>query len=63
MPYMIYEEIFKHLAGQLPKDLGMLALKTSEVEVGERLSTEQTTVWGITVIWLFMYDYLMRRQS
>ena len=42
MPY--YDEIFKHVTGKFPKDLAVLALKTSEVEVGERLSTEHATV-------------------
>lgn len=42
MPY--YDEIFKHVTGEFPQDLAVLALKTSEVEVGERLSTEQATV-------------------
>lgn len=39
-----YDEIFKHVAGEFPQDLAVLALKTSEVEVGERLSTEHATV-------------------
>ena len=42
MPY--YDEIFKHVTVQFPQDLAMLVLKTSEVKVGGRLSTEQTTV-------------------
>ncbi len=42
MPY--YDEIFKHVTGKFPQDLAVLALKTSEVEVVERLSTEQATV-------------------
>ena len=42
MPY--YDEIFKHVTGEFPQDLAVLALKTSEVEVGERLSTEHATV-------------------
>ncbi len=42
MPY--YDEIFKHVTGEFPKDLAVLALKTAEVEVGERLSTKQATV-------------------
>ena len=36
MPY--YDEIFKHVAGKFPKDLAVLALKTSELEVGDRLT-------------------------
>lgn len=42
MPY--YDEIFKHVIGEFPKDLAVLALKTSDVEVQDRLSTEQATV-------------------
>ena len=42
MPY--YDEIFKHVTGEFPHALARLALKTSEIEVGERLGTEQATV-------------------
>lgn len=42
MPY--YDEIFKHVTGEFPYGLAVLALKTSEVEVGDRLNTEQATV-------------------
>ena len=42
MPY--YDEVFKHLTEQAPYALAALALKTSDVEVGEKLSTEQPTV-------------------
>ena len=42
MPH--YDEIFKHVTGEFPHALARLALKTSEVEVGERLGTEQPTV-------------------
>ncbi len=42
MPY--YDEIFKHVTGAFPQDLAVLALKTSKLEVGERLSTEHATV-------------------
>ena len=42
MPY--YDEIFKYVTGEFPRSLAVLALKTSEVEVTESLSTEQATV-------------------
>ena len=42
MPY--YDEVFKHLTEQAPHALAVLALRTSDVEVGEKLSTEQPTV-------------------
>ena len=42
MPY--YDEIFKHVTGEFPRPLAALALKTPEVEVGERLNTEHVTV-------------------
>ncbi|MDE0018935.1 MAG: hypothetical protein OXU51_22335 [Candidatus Poribacteria bacterium] len=42
MPY--YDEIFKHVVGAFPHPLAALALKTPDVEVGKRLSTEHTTV-------------------
>lgn len=42
MPY--YDEVFKHLTEQSPHALAALALRTSDVEVGEKLSTEQPTV-------------------
>ncbi len=42
MPY--YDEIFKHITGEFPHPLAALALKTPEVEVGDRLGTEHTTV-------------------
>ena len=42
MPY--YDEVFKHLTEQAPHALAALALRTSDVEVGEKLSTEQPTV-------------------
>ena len=42
MPY--YDEIFKHITGKFPHPLAALALKTPEVEVGDRLGTEHTTV-------------------
>ncbi len=37
MPY--YDEIFKHVTREFPSSLAALALKTSEVEVGEPLNT------------------------
>ena len=42
MPY--YDEIFKHVTAEFPHALAVLALKTPEVEVGDRLATEHTTV-------------------
>ena len=42
MPY--YDEIFKHVTAEFPHPLAMLALKTSALKVGERLSTEHATV-------------------
>lgn len=42
MPY--YDEVFKHLTEQAPHALAALALRTSDVEVREKLSTEQPTV-------------------
>ena len=42
MPY--YDEVFKHLTEQAPHALAVLALRTSDVEVREKLSTEQPTV-------------------
>ncbi len=42
MPY--YDEIFKHVTGEFPHALAVLALKAPEVEVGDRLATEHTTV-------------------
>ncbi len=42
MPY--YDEVFKHVTGEFPYALAALALNTPDVEVGERLSTEHTTV-------------------
>lgn len=42
MPY--YDEVFKHLTEQAPHALAALALRTSDVEVSEKLSTEQPTV-------------------
>ena len=39
-----YDELFKHITSEFPRALTALALKTSEVEVGERVSTEQATV-------------------
>ena len=42
MPY--YDEVFKHVTGEFPRALAVLVLKTPEVEVGDRLGTEQATV-------------------
>ena len=42
MPY--YDEIFKHVVGTFPYPLVALALKTPDVEVGDRLGTEHATV-------------------
>ncbi|MCG9132129.1 hypothetical protein J5I95_10645 [Candidatus Poribacteria bacterium] len=42
MPY--YDEIFKHVTGEFPHALAVLALKAPAVEVGKRLATEHTTV-------------------
>ena len=42
MPY--YDEVFKHITAEFPNAVAGLALKTSEIEVGERLGTEQPTV-------------------
>ena len=39
-----YDKIFKHIAGEFPQDIAVLALKTSEVEVTDRLNTEHITV-------------------
>ena len=42
MPY--YDEIVKHLMDRFPDEFAALALGTPDVEVGERLSTEQPTI-------------------
>ena len=42
MPY--YDEIFKQVTGEFPHALAALALKTPEVEIGDRLGTEHITV-------------------
>ncbi len=42
MPY--YDEVFKHVTTEFPHALAALALKTPQVEVGERLGTEHATV-------------------
>ena len=42
MPY--YDEIFKHIVGSFPGSLATLAMKTTDVEVGQRVNTEHTTV-------------------
>ena len=42
MPY--FDEIFKHLMNQFPYPFAVLALNTPDVEVGDSLSTEQSTV-------------------
>ena len=42
MPY--YDEIFKHVTAEFPHALAVLALNEPEVEVGDRLATEHTTV-------------------
>ncbi len=42
MPY--YDEIFKHVTAEFPHALAVLALNAPEVEVGDRLATEHTTV-------------------
>ena len=39
-----FDEVFKHITGKFPDALAALALKTSEVEVGDRLNTEHITV-------------------
>ena len=39
MPY--YDEIVKHLMDQFPYAFAALALNTADVEIGERLNTEQ----------------------
>ena len=39
-----FDELFKHITGQFPYALAALALKTSEVEVGDPLNTEHITV-------------------
>ncbi len=39
-----YDKIFKHIAGEFPRDIAVLALKTSEVEVTDRLNTEHITI-------------------
>ncbi len=39
-----YDKIFKHIAGEFPQDIAVLALKTSEVEVTDRLNTEHITI-------------------
>ena len=41
-----YDELFKHVTSEFPRALAELALKIPEVEVGERVSTEQATVRG-----------------
>ena len=42
MPY--YDEVFKHVTGEFLYELAALALNTPEVEVGDRLGTDQATV-------------------
>ncbi len=42
MPY--YDEVFKHITGEFPHGLAALALNTPDVEVGDRLGTDQATV-------------------
>ena len=42
MPY--YDEIVKHLMDRFPHAFAALALNTTDVEVGEKLSTEQPTI-------------------
>lgn len=42
MPY--YDEIVKHLMDRFPHAFATLALNTQDVEVGEKLSTEQHTI-------------------
>ena len=39
-----FDELFKHITGKFPDALAVLALKTSEVEVGAPLNTEHITV-------------------
>jgi len=39
-----YDELFKHVTSEFPRALAELALKTPEVKVEERVSTEQATV-------------------
>lgn len=39
-----YDELFKHVTSEFPHALARLALKSPEVKVGERVSTEQVTV-------------------
>ena len=39
-----YDKVFKHIAGEFPYSLAVLALKTSELEVLEQLNTEHVTV-------------------
>ena len=39
-----FDELFKHITGKFPYPLAALALKTSEVEVGDPLNTEHITV-------------------
>ncbi len=39
-----FDELFKHVTGEYPYALAALALKTPEVEVGDRLNTEHITV-------------------
>ena len=42
MPY--YDEVFKHITGEFPQGMAALALNTPDVEVGDRLGTDQATV-------------------
>ncbi len=39
-----YDEVFKYVTGEFPSELAALALKTPDVEVGDRLGTDQATV-------------------
>ncbi len=39
-----YDAIFKHVTEEFPHALARLVLKTSEIEIGERLGTEHATV-------------------
>ena len=39
-----FDELFKEITGRYPYALAALALKTSDVEVGDRLNTEHITV-------------------
>ena len=42
MPY--YDEIVKHLMDRFPHEFAVLVFGTQNVEIGEKLSTEQPTV-------------------